>query len=444
MIPLFVLDPSFFAPERARELPHRIQYLLGSLSELAQTIAALGSRLVIVEGKSTQIVPRLAEQWRVDRVVAHRWVEPFARERDRRIAATLTMPFTLYEGETLLPPGTLRTSSGGPFSVFTPFSRAFLSVAQIARPLPAPARIPALPRDVVTDSATIPSTTSLGIEANPQVIAAGEKAAHARLKKFTDGFAAVYHHSRDQLADENGTSRLSQDLKFGTVSARSVWHAVSARPASRGITVFRNELIWREFAHSTLWDRPDLLSHPFRAEFEGFPWREDEDGWRAWCEGRTGFPVVDAAARQLLATGFVHNRARMIAASFLTKDLVIDYRRGEAHYLRWLTDGDWAQNNFGWQWSAGCGCDAQAYFRVFNPRLQGEKFDVSGDYVRRWVPELSRLPSKWIHAPAAAPDAVLRDAGVAIGRDYPAPVVDHSAARERFLELAGRHVKTNR
>ena len=439
MIPLFVLDPYFFAPRRAREIPHRMQYLLESLRELADAIAARGSRLVVVEGRSVEVIPRLAAGWRVDRVVAHRWVEPFARERDQRVAGALRVPFILHEGETLLPPGTLRTSAGQPFSVFTPFSRAFLATASIARPLPAPAALPALPDEVAAaPPAEIPTCASLGIEENPRLVRGGETAARERLARFVRRTVAGYHRSRDRL-DLDGTSRLSQDLKFGTLSARTVWHAVGTAE-NEGVRVFKNELIWREFAHSTLWDRPDVLGGPFRREFEGFPWREDEAGWRAWTEGRTGYPVVDAAARQLLGEGFVHNRARMIAASFLAKDMMIDYRRGEAHYLRWLTDGDWAQNNFGWQWSAGCGCDAQAYFRVFNPVLQGEKFDPDGAYVRRWVPELSRLGAKWIHQPWNAPPEALRTAGVSLGNDYPLPIVEHGGVRVRFLMAAKQHL----
>ena len=434
VIPLFVLDPYFFAPERAQQLPHRIQFLLESLTELATTIASLGSRLVVVEGKSTEVVPGLARAWRVDRVVAHRWVEPFARERDQRIAEALRIPFTLYEGETLLPPGTLRTGSGEPYSVFTPFSRAFMVAAQIAKPQPAPKNIPPLPRDVTAAEVSIPDCKALGVEPNARLATAGESAARRRLAAFAKGHAQDYARSRDQMADEEGSSRLSQDLKFGTLSARTVWHGVDN-------PTYRNELVWREFTHSVLWDRPEVLEEPFRAEFNKFPWRDDESAWRAWTEGRTGYPVVDAAARQLLATGFVHNRARMIAASFLTKHLMLDYRRGEAHYMRWLTDGDWAQNNFNWQWSAGCGCDAQPWFRVFNPRLQGEKFDTNGDYVRRWVPELAHLPARWIHAPADAPQEVREGNGVRIGRDYPAPIIDHTVARERFLETATSHVQ---
>jgi deoxyribodipyrimidine photo-lyase len=203
--------------------------------------------------------------------------------------------------------------------------------------------------------------------------------------------------------------------------------------------VFENELVWREFAHSTLWDRPELLEQPFQAKFERFPWRRDEDGWRAWAQGETGYPVVDASARQLLAEGFVHNRARMIAASFLAKHLLVDYRLGEAHYMRYLTDGDHANNDAGWQWSAGCGCDAQPYFRIFNPVTQGQKFDPGGGYVRRWLPELAHLPARYIHQPWQAPPAVLEQAAVVLGRNYPHPIIDHAHARQRFLDTAAEH-----
>ena len=412
VIPLFVLDPYFFAPERARELPHRVQFLLDSLRELAERIASLGSRLVMVEGRSVEAVPRVAADWKVDRVVAHRWVEPFGRERDRRVSESLGVPFTLFEGETLLPPGVLRSGSGEPYSVFTPFARAFLVAASIAKPRPAPAALPPLPPEITDASAPLPSLESLGLVRNQRVLPGGERAAQARLRAFAAHGARRYAGERNRL-DREGTSRLSQDLKFGTLSARAAWHAVQD-------VTFRNELVWREFAHSTLWDRPDVLEGPFRRAFENFPWEENDAHWRAWVEGRTGYPVVDAAARQLIAEGFVHNRARMIAASFLTKHLRIDYRRGEAHYLKFLTDGDWAQNNFNWQWAAGCGCDAQPYFRIFNPMLQAKKFDPNGDYVRKWVPE-------------------------AASAEYPPAIVEHAAARAHYLALAKRHLDaTNR
>jgi len=253
--------------------------------------------------------------------------------------------------------------------------------------------------------------------------------------------AEQYSIHRDRL-DLEGGSRLSADLKFGTLSVLTVWNAISeAVRNEESRQVFLNQLLWREFSHHMLWSRPELLTSTFRPEFVDFPWRDHDAHWLAWTTGQTGYPVVDAAARQLLGEGHVHNRARMISASFLTKHLLISYRRGEAHYLKFLTDGDWAQNNAGWQWSAGCGCDAQPYFRVFNPMTQGKKFDPNGLYVRKWVPELAKLPSKYIHEPWLAPQQILDEAGVKLDETYPRPIVDHKAARVRFLDAAQLHLK---
>jgi deoxyribodipyrimidine photo-lyase len=443
VIPLFVLDPYFFAPERVREHPHRSQFLLDSLTELATSVAALGSKLIVVAGESVDVVPQLARAWRADRVLAMRWVEPFGRERDRRIGEALGGALTLFEGETLLPPGSLRTGQGKPYSVFTRFARAFARELEVDVPLAAPRRLPTLPRGLRAERVRIPTLASLGVKRNPNLLAGGERAARQRMKRFLREVAASYHLQRDRM-HLAGTSRLSADLKFGTLSVRELWHALGPLARTRGGRVFSNEILWREFAYSTLWDRPEVLEQPFRHAFVGFPWRKKSAWWRAWAEGRTGYPIVDAAARQLLSEGFVHNRARMIAASFLTKHLLIDYRRGEAHYLKFLTDGDWANNNLGWQWSAGSGCDAQPYFRVFNPVTQGKRFDPEGDYVRRWLPELAGLPPRFVHEPWEAPEAVLREAGVRLGKDYPRPIVDHRTARERFLALASEHLAQGR
>jgi deoxyribodipyrimidine photo-lyase len=221
-----------------------------------------------------------------------------------------------------------------------------------------------------------------------------------------------------------------------------VWRTVldNVEPCP-GLTSFENELIWREFAYSTLCDFPTIPRDDYQSDFAGFPWRDDPEGFQAWAEGRTGFPVVDAAARQLRGEGYVHNRARMIAASFLTKDLLVDWRLGEAWYRHWLTDGDLAQNVAGWQWTAGCGCDPQPYFRIFNPVTQAEKFDPDGVYVRRWVPELRGVPPPLIHAPWTADPSQLRRWGVVLGDTYPHPVVHHADARDRFLAVASAHLK---
>lgn len=439
VIPLFVLDPYFFAPERAQKLPHRIQYLLDSIAALADDLAKLGSQLVLVAGKSWQLVPRLADEWKADRVVAHRWVEPVGRERDRRIAEALGDRFVLYEGETLLPPGTLRTRAGHPHSLYASFAKAFLASASIGKPLPPPRSLPPLPKGI-RSTTSLPSCEELGIARNPALLAGGERVARKQLTAFLRHGADSYAERRDRL-DLDGTSRLSAPLKFGTISIRTVWNAVEkAFGDTASGRAFLRELLWREYAYHLLWSRPELLERPCRATFDVFPFREDERLWEAWAKGRTGYPVVDAAARQLLREGFVHNRARMITASFLTKHLLIDYRRGEAHFLEFLTDGDWANNNLGWQWCAGSGCDAQPWFRVFNPVAQGEKFDPEGAYVRRWLPELARLPARFVHRPWDAPEDVLAEAGVRLGETYPSPIVEHRVGRDRYLATAKRHL----
>lgn len=452
VLPLFVLDPFFFSPSAARELPHRMQFLLESLAELRADLEVLGSSLLLARGRSVDVVPYLAKLWQADAVVAHRWTEPFGRVRDERVRRRLGVPFTLFEGETLATPGTVLTGGKRPFSVYTPFANAFRRGIDVSTPVSAPERLPALPAitktlgEVGTGALGEVDLASLGLRHNPRLQAGGERAAKNRLERFTAKQLAVYDQNRDRL-DADATSRLSADLKFGTLSVRQLWHAVAASevPAPEARDKFLSELLWREFNYHSVWHRPTLLQQPFRRQFQDFPWKAGEGlQWDAWTAGQTGYPVVDAAARQLLLEGYVHNRARMIAASFLTKHLLIHYKAGEAHYLKYLTDGDWVQNNAGWQWSAGCGCDAQPYFRVFNPVTQGKKFDPAGAYVKKYVPELAELDTKFVHQPWAAPTPALRRAGIVLGQTYPLPVVAHDTARKRYLAIAETTVSSQR
>lgn len=436
VVPVFVLDPFFFAPENARTLPHRMQFLLESLEELRASIAKLGSELVITSGRAIDRIPQLAAALRVERVSAHRWTEPFGRKRDDIVAARLEamgIPLHLHEGELLRPPGLIRTGGGTVFRVFTPFARAHLKAGPPDPPIRAPRQLPPLP-DGVRSDAEIPTLASLGITRNPNLVLGGERAAHARLKRFL-GLGNDFEKDRNDMASV-GTSRLSQDHKFGTLSIRTVWHEATEALTGRNLERFQLEVLWRSFHLENLHAAPELLQEPFHREFIGFPWAQDLPAFARWQEGQTGYPLVDAAARQLLREGYVQNRARMIAASFCTKHLLLPYGWGEAHYMKYLTDGDWAVNNGNWQWSAGCGCDAQPYFRVFNPITQGPKFDPAGDYVRRYVPELAQMSAKYIHAPWTAPPAELAKAGVKLGDTYPLPMVDHAKARTRFLETA--------
>lgn len=447
VIPIFVLSQEYLGgPAAAARAPHRVQFLLESLVELDATLRRLGSQLIVLAGPALRSVPEFVRHARAERIVAIGACEPRARARDNELGRRLSVPFELCGYETLRPPGTLRSGAGTAFRVFTPFARAALLGFEPSPPIAAPKSVPPLPAELAARSAAIPTLESLGLSPNRALQPGGESEARKRLTRFIREHARRYDQDRDRM-DLPGTSRLSADLHFGTLSVRSIFCAARdalERAAPDAWERFRNELLWREFAHHTLFDRPELLAQPFRADFTNFPWLDDAAGWRAWVEGRTGYPIVDAAARQLLAEGFVHNRARMIAASFLTKQLAIHYQRGEAHYLRWLTDGDAAQNNMGWQWCAGCGCDAQPYFRIFNPIAQGERFDPEGAYVRRYVPELAQLPARYIHAPFKAPHAVLAQAGVTLGETYPEPVIALDEARKRFLLLASEHLGSAR
>ena len=438
VIPLFVLDPDVLEAGRGGQVSPRRQFLLDSLKALEERIQELGSCLVVVTGRSLDLLPDLASRWRVDQVLAYRCGEPFGVERDFRIEQALgkaSIKFCLFEGETLVPPGSVRTGAGSMFHVFTPFAKAFHRQACLGRPLPAPRELPPLPILDGLDT-RVPNPVDLGHSRNSRLLRGGVKAAHARMNTFLEQGLEGYRLGRDLMA-EDGTSRLSSDLHFGTLSVRTLWHAVSMRSgeAPDGAACYLNELLWREFAHHLLALEPSLVSRPFRSSFEGFPWRQDHQAWEAWTQGRTGFPVVDAAARQLLSEGYVHNRARMVAACFLAKHLLLDYRLGEAHYLERLVDGDLANNNLGWQWSAGCGVDAQPWFRIFNPTAQGERFDPEGTYVKRWVPELTSCPARWIHRPWEAPQDVRQ------GLNYPSPIIDHGIARARFLDTAKMYLK---
>ena len=368
VIPVFVLEPD----------AHRSAFMLDSLREVSESIQQLGSRLFIVYGPAAQKIPSLAERWRADRVVAHRRTVPAGREQDERIAAGMRAPLVLFEGETLVAPGAVRTKEGAAYSVFGPFSRAHAKERDVAKPIAAPKRLPPIPKGVIAETVAIPESKKTSWKG-------GERAGRARLARFAK-IASKYARDRDRL-DRDHTSRLSADLRYGTLSVREIWHRLSHHQ------IFAKELVWREFAYAMLWSRPWLLERPFRAEWSTFPWRDDDEAaWRAWRDGTTGYPIVDAAARQLLAEGFVPNRARMIAASFLTKHLMIDFRRGEAHYMKHLVDGDVANNDMNWQWCAGCGCDAQPWFRVFNPTAQAERFDPTGAYREKWAPKNSRAP----------------------------------------------------
>jgi deoxyribodipyrimidine photo-lyase len=439
VIPLFILDPTF---ERSNYVGEgRMAFLFDNLRALDKTLRERGSRLIVRRGEPLQVLQILCRETGARSIYAQQDISPYATSRDARVAATL--PFVSTDGLTVLPSGAVLKADGSPYTVFTPFSKAWKQQAlpSPAQLLPIPERIP-LPEGV--EGVDIPANPRL---ADTIPFPAGEAEAQKRLSTFVDPHNASifsYQEHRDRM-DLKGTSSLSPYLRFGLLSPRqAVIAALEAQlrgqtPAeNKSAETWMNELIWREFFISILYHFPYVRRRSFRPDLRHIAWDNDERSFQAWTRGMTGYPIVDAAMRQLLKTGWMHNRARMIVASFLVKDLLIDWRWGERWFMQQLIDGDPASNNGGWQWSAGTGTDAAPYFRIFNPILQSKKFDPEGDYIRRWLPELSNLPAKYIHAPWEMAGEQMRTFGVEIGKAYPAPIIDHRFARDRTLETYQR------
>jgi deoxyribodipyrimidine photo-lyase len=429
VIPVFILDPHLLSSPYASQ--RRIDFMLAGLRSLDHDLHKRGSALILRQGQPLQTLRTLSAESRAECIFAEADISPYAQLRDKTVRHAL--PLIRTAGVTVHPPEPLKKLDGSPYTIFTPFSRMWHSLPVPEKPIPAPERLPAMPSIA---SLELPGSnlSSAGID-----FPAGEAEAQRRLERFTGSVIHKYAEDRNRM-DLDGTSGLSPYLRFGMHSARQVYWAareaiaISPNPASsQGAETWLNELVWREFYAAILYHFPFVRQVAFRPALRSIPWREDADGFSAWAEGHTGFPVVDAAMRQLNATGWMHNRARMIAASFLTKDLLIDWRQGERYFMQHLLDGDPAANNGGWQWTAGTGTDAAPYFRVFNPVLQGKKFDPDGAYVRRWVPELSAVPDAFIHSPWEMPPDVQSRVGCSIGKDYPAPIVEHAMARERVL-----------
>ncbi|MBN2390380.1 MAG: deoxyribodipyrimidine photo-lyase [Anaerolineae bacterium] len=426
VLPVFVLDPALWNSDYAGD--KRRAFLLSGLQTLDADLRARGSYLIVRHGRPDEELARLRQETGAETVFAEADVSPYARHRDSRVAAKV--PLHLVGGLTVHPPEAVCKRDGGVYAVYTPYSRAWraLPLPDARELLPAPEIIP-IPPDI--RSAALPDAPRL-LESVPFL--PGEAEARRRLQDFVAERIAGYATGRDLMA-QTGTSELSPYLRFGMLSARqAVVAALKARDSAQsGVDVWLGELIWREFYMSVLYHFPHVRRESFRENLRNIQWDNDTDAFRAWQEGRTGYPVVDAGMRQLLATGWMHNRARMIVASFLTKDLLVDWRWGERHFMQHLIDGDPAANNGGWQWSAGTGTDAAPYFRIFNPLLQGEKYDSNGDYVRQWIPELGHVPLVYLHHPWTMPDSVQREAGCVIGKDYPEPIVEHTGARKRAL-----------
>ncbi|MDR6292836.1 deoxyribodipyrimidine photo-lyase [Inquilinus ginsengisoli] len=441
VVPVFILDPGGegdWPPGGASRW-----WLHHSLAALATALAARGSRLVLRRGPAAKVLDALIREAGAGAVLWNRRYEPAAIARDSAIKQDLKRRGIAAESlnaALLFEPWEIRSRSDAPFKVFTPFWRACLERGGIAEPLDAPKRIPApdaWPEGDDLDGWRLLPTKPDWAGGLRAAWTPGEAGARERLSSFLDSGLAGYAARRDR-PDLDGTSSLSPHLHWGEIGPRRSWqaleHAAAETPALRSAaSAYQRQLGWREFSTHLLHARPELPADPLDARFAAFPWESDPKALRAWQRGLTGYPVVDAGMRQLWRTGWMHNRVRMVAASFLIKHLRLHWREGEAWFWDTLVDADLANNAASWQWVAGSGADAAPYFRIFNPVLQGEKFDPDGTYVRRHVPELARLPAKWIHRPWAAPDAVLADAGVTLGKTYPRPIVDHAAARRLAL-----------
>jgi deoxyribodipyrimidine photo-lyase len=443
VVPLFVLDEE----ESGRWSLGGAQrwWLHQALEALAAGLKEKGLELILRRGRAAEILPALARETGAGAVLWNRCYEPWRIARDREIKQALVaagLEVESFNAALLHEPWTVSTGQGGPYAVYSAFWRA-LQQREVPTPLPAPeamAGVAVLAGDRLADWNLEPRRPdwSGGLR---DAWTAGEAAAQRRLEHFLEEAVGDYAAERDR-PDLDTTSRLSPHLHFGEIGPRQVWAAtqrhlerqgVAPGEASRSAWKFLGELGWREFAYHLLFHHPELPERPLRARFDAFPWSEDEALFAAWSRGRTGYPIVDAGMRQLWHSGWLHNRVRMIVASFLVKHLLIPWQRGEAWFRDTLVDADLASNAAGWQWVAGCGADAAPYFRIFNPVLQGRKFDPDGDYVRRWVPELAGLPTVRLHEPWNAAESELQAAGLALGSDYPRPLVDHGFARRRAL-----------
>ena len=442
----FVFDREILDALRSPE-DRRVEFIHGSVRELDERLRARGGGLIVRHDRARDAIPALARELRVAAVHANHDYEPAARERDAAVGEALAragIAFATSKDQVIFERDEVVSKAGTPFSVFTPYKRAWL--ARLAPADIAPHATDAAPGTLARPEARLlagmPSLEVLGFRrTNLDALGvvpgqSGGSALFAAFRRRVDR----YRELRDFPA-RKGPSYLSVHLRFGTVSIREIVafaHARSLTPGGEGAATWLSELVWREFYAQILWHHPRVVEHAFKPALDGLAFPNDPARLAAWRDGRTGYPIVDAAMRQIRQTGYMHNRLRMIAASFLVKDLLCDWRMGERYFADALIDYDLASNNGGWQWAASTGCDAQPWFRVFNPVTQSRRFDPDGAFIRRYVPELAALDDDAIHAPWTVPPAVQQASGVVIGRDYPAPIVDHARSRAQALALFGR------
>ncbi len=435
IVPVFVLDKQdpWFLGSASR------WWLYHSLKALDQSLARMGGHLIFRQGDTLNEIMSVAKQVAADQVVFTRAYEPWLCQQQKQLFEALTQTgvrVRRFGSRALIEPETLSNRQGLPFKVFTPFYKTASARISSLRVQPTPKlrfSPHRAPTDTLTDWALLPSRPNWSKGFAP-LWQPGEDGATAQLREALETVIDSYSQTRD-LPSHAGTSRLAPHLHFGEVSPRQVWVATQNTFGDRLDLAepFVRQLYWREFGLHLLHHFPHTPERPFNTRFSGFPWRKNAARLKQWQAGKTGYPIVDAGMRELWHTGWMHNRVRMVVASFLTKHLNIPWRQGAQWFWDTLLDADLANNTMGWQWVAGCGADAAPYFRVFNPTRQGERFDPKGDYVKQWVPELAHLPEKYIHSPWEAPPDTLKAAGIALGKTYPKPMVDHTSAREAAL-----------
>ena len=443
VIPVFILDDE--TPGRWALGAAARWWLHESLRTLDKQLRQRGSRLILARGPALDVLVDFAREVNASAIYWSRSYEPWTIKLERKMHLALDrsgVRCRRFSGQLLFEPEDIETATGEPYRVFTPFYEKCLAIGGIDAALPEPVSLPPVPEEIESDklgSWELQPETPDWAKGFATIWTPGQAGALTRLGAFLDTRLAPYGNDRDRPGSA-GTSKLSPHLHFGEISPRQVWHAVrscsdkSEGEADAGAESFLRELLWREFSAHLLFHYPHIPHSHFRNNFASFPWREDAAGLKAWQQGKTGYPIVDAGMRELWATGWMHNRVRMVAASFLVKHLLLPWQQGAEWFWDTLVDADLANNSASWQWVAGCGADAAPYFRIFNPVVQGKKFDAQGAYVKHWLPELSKLPRSHIHAPWMAPEKSLEKAGIVLGETYPKPIVDHKMARERALE----------
>lgn len=439
VVGVFCLDPNIL--QRDDVAPARVTYMIGSLQALQESYAKAGSQLLIVQGQPLEQLPKLATALGAKAVYLNRDVEPYGRERDRTVAEALRqagVEVQPFWDQLMHAPKQVLTGAGQPYTVYTPFWRNWKSQPK-ASPVESLTRAEGLTeaeKNKATEAGMIPLPTAkdLGfVWENELPIAPGTQAAQERLDEFCSRAIEAYAEQRNFPA-EDGTSRLSAALKFGVIGIRTVWAATEtvydnsrSDEIRQSVQTWQQELAWREFYQHAMYFFPELAEGSYRAQFKQFPWGNNEEYFQAWCEGRTGYPIVDAAMRQMNTIGWMHNRCRMIVASFLTKDLIVDGRLGEKYFMQKLIDGDLSANNGGWQWSTSSGMDPKP-LRIFNPASQAQKFDPDGEYIREWLPELRRIDTEDLISGKISQSDRERC-------DYPAPIVDHKKQQSLFKSI---------